>query len=391
MPVSKQKGLTFHSLPPLSLYVHIPWCEQKCPYCDFNSHALKDEPPEQRYVDALLADLDQELPNIWGRRLRTIFIGGGTPSLMSPRFFESLLSGIRARVTCGPDIEITLEANPGSSQVSKFKAFRDIGINRLSIGVQSFNSHLLRVIGRVHDSDAALHAAEAAAIAGFDNFNLDLMYSLPNQDLNTAIHDIRTAMSFNPTHLSYYQLTIEPNTNFHKYPPQLPNEDECWEMQIAAEELLSKGGYQQYEVSAYAREEKVCNHNLNYWRFGDYLGIGAGAHSKVTMADRVIRTWKVKHPKSYLANAHGEKRVGGQKSVSAEEIKFEFMLNALRLREPISILLFQQRTGQSIATVKVQLEHAQQDNLLEFDGKSIATTTLGRRFLNELLQRFLPN
>ena len=391
MQVSKQKGLTFHSFPPLSLYVHIPWCEQKCPYCDFNSHALKDEPPEQRYVDALLADLDQELPNIWGRRLRTIFIGGGTPSLMSPKFFESLLFGIQARVTYRPDIEITLEANPGSLEISKFKAFKDIGINRLSIGVQSFNSHLLHAIGRVHDGDAALHAAEAATIAGFDNFNLDLMYSLPNQDLNMAIHDIRTAMSFSPTHLSYYQLTIEPNTNFHKYPPQLPNEDECWKMQIAAEELLSEEGYQHYEVSAYAREKHVCDHNLNYWRFGDYLGIGAGAHSKVTMADRVIRTWKVKHPQNYLANAHSEKRIGGHRSLSAEEIKFEFMLNALRLREPISILLFQQRTGQSISTINVQLEHAQKDNLLEFDGKRIATTTLGQRFLNELLQRFLPN
>ena len=391
MRASEKNGLKFYSLPPLSLYVHVPWCEKKCPYCDFNSHALKDELPERRYLDALLADLDQELPGIWGRKLRTIFIGGGTPSLMSPTFFESLLSGIRARVSCVPDIEITLEANPGSSEADKFKAFKDSGINRLSIGVQSFNSHLLRAIGRVHDGDAALRAASAATTAGFDNFNLDLMYALPKQDLNMAIHDLQTAMSFNPPHLSYYQLTIEPNTVFYKYPPQLPGEEESWQMQSKAEEALSEGGYRHYEVSAYARENHVCNHNLNYWRFGDYLGIGAGAHSKVSMADRVIRTWKVKNPKEYLNKAHSKERIGDRKSISARDIRFEFMLNALRLREPIPILLFQQHTGLSIATVKAQLEKAQKDNLLEFDGKGIVTTPLGQRFLNELLQRFLPN
>lgn len=388
---SKQSGLIFHTLPPLSLYVHIPWCEKKCPYCDFNSHALKDDLPEQQYIDAVLADLDQELPKIWGRRLRTIFIGGGTPSLMSAQFYELLLSGIRARVSCAPDIETTLEANPGSSEISKFEAFRDTGINRLSIGVQSFNDDLLRAIGRVHDGKAARRAAAAATAAGFDNFNLDLMYALPGQDLDLLVHDLHTAISFNPTHLSCYQLTIEPNTTFHKCPPQLPDEDECWEMQSTAEQILGAGGYVQYEVSAYAKEKRVCHHNLNYWRFGDYLGIGAGAHSKVTMADQIIRTWKVKHPKDYLTKAQSEERIGGQKASSADETRFEFLLNALRLREPVSALLFQQRTGQSIASVKERLERAQDDDLINFDGKNIVTTTLGQRFLNDLLQRFLPD
>ena len=371
--------------------MHVPWCEKKCPYCDFNSHALQDELPERQYLDALLADLDQELPAIWGRRLRTIFIGGGTPSLLSPRFFESLLSGIRARVSCVPDIEITLEANPGSSEVDKFKAFKNTGINRLSIGIQSFDSDLLRSIGRVHDGDAALRAVDAVINADFDNFNLDLMYGLPKQGLDTAIQDLSTALSFKPPHLSYYQLTIEPNTLFHKYPPPLPDEEECWQMQSKAEKALSEGGYRHYEISAYAREKHVCSHNLNYWRFGDYLGIGAGAHSKISMADRVIRAWKVKSPKEYLNKAHNKERIGAQKSISAEDIRLEFMLNALRLREPIPTLLFQKHTGQSITTVKTQLEKAQKDNLLEFDGKNICTTTLGQRFLNELLQRFLPN
>ncbi|MDJ0955698.1 MAG: radical SAM family heme chaperone HemW [Arenicellales bacterium] len=388
---NEKNELAFYNLPPLSLYVHIPWCEKKCPYCDFNSHALTDEPPERQYLDALLADLDQELPGVWGRRVHSIFIGGGTPSLMSPEFFQSLLSGIRARLSCLPDIEITLEANPGSSEVDKFKAFKDTGINRLSIGVQSFNSRLLRAIGRVHDGEAALQAAAAAPTAGFENFNLDLMYGLPNQDQKLAVQDLRTALSFDPPHLSYYQLTIEPNTFFCKYPPQLPDEDECWQMQLKAEATLGDGEYRHYEISAYAKEKNVCKHNLNYWRFGDYLGIGAGAHSKISMSDRVIRTWKLKNPSEYLSKAHGKERIGGRKSVPAEEIRFEFMLNALRLTEPIPIPLFQQHTGQSIASVKTQLEKAQEDDLLEFDGKSIATTHRGQRFLNELLQRFLPN
>ena len=383
--------LAFPNLPPLSLYVHVPWCEKKCPYCDFNSHTAMDEPPERQYLDALLSDLDQELPGIWGRKFHSIFIGGGTPSLMSPKFFECLLSGIRARVNCIPDIEVTLETNPGSSEVNKFKAFKDTGINRLSIGVQSFNSRLLHAIGRIHDGNAALRAADAAPTAGFDNFNLDLMYGLPSQDLDTAVQDLRTALSFNPAHLSYYQLTLEPNTLFYRYPPQLPDEDECWQMQSMAEETLSDEGYRHYEVSAYAREKYVCSHNLNYWRFGDYLGIGAGAHSKVSMSDRVIRTWKLKNPKEYLSKSHSEDRIGGRKSVSTEDIRFEFMLNALRLRDPIPTLLFQQHTAQPIVTLKAQLEEAQKDNLLQFDGKSITTTPHGQRFLNELLQRFLPN
>lgn len=380
----------FYSLPPLSLYVHIPWCEKKCPYCDFNSHALKEDLPERRYIEALVKDLDQELAKVRGRRLHSIFIGGGTPSLMDPKSIDLLLAEIHARLNGIAEAEITLEANPGSSDISKFRDFRTTGINRLSIGVQSFNSDLLRSLGRVHDAEAARTAAGAAADAGFDNLNLDLMYAVPGQDLDMALADLRTAMAFEPSHLSYYQLTIEPNTVFHAYPPTLPDDDSSWQMQVSAESTLANQGYHQYEISAYAKQGYTCRHNLNYWRFGDYLGIGAGAHSKITQHDKVVRSWKVKHPKDYMNKAHGDERLGGCKSSSAEEIRFEFMLNAMRLKEPITAQHFQQHTGQSITTIKTKLEQAQKDRLLDFDGKHIVTTELGHRFLNELLQRFLP-
>jgi oxygen-independent coproporphyrinogen-3 oxidase len=382
--------LFFQGLPPLALYIHIPWCEKKCPYCDFNSHARKGPLPESTYIAALLVDLDQELPGIRGRKLRSIFIGGGTPSLLSAGSVESMLSGIRARIGCEADIEITMEANPGSSEYRKFAEFRSAGVNRLSIGVQSFNDKSLRNIGRVHDALSAHRAVSAAVSAGFENFNLDLMYALPGQQIDDAAADINAALSYDPPHLSCYQLTIEPNTAFNLQPPVLPDEDTGWQMQSKAKDILRENGYVQYEVSAYAKNGRACQHNLNYWQFGDYVGIGAGAHGKVTRNDEIIRTWKIKHPAAYLKKAHTKDRVGGTKTLSPEEIRFEFMLNALRLRQPVSTTLFQQHTGQPITRMKAQLAKAEADGLLNFDGKKITTTTLGRRFLNDLLQQFLP-
>ena len=387
----KQEKIVFAGLPPLSLYVHIPWCEKKCPYCDFNYHQIRDTLPEREYIQALLDDLDQELPGVWGRKLHSVFIGGGTPSLLHPDSMDTLLSGIRARMSCIPDIEITLEANPGSAESAKFRGFGDAGINRLSIGVQSFDNDLLRSIGRVHDAGAARAAVDAARDAGFTNFNVDLMYALPGQDVDTAARDLRTALAFHPPHLSYYQLTIEPNTRFHKYPPTLPDEDTAWQMQVNGEALLADHGLEQYEVSAYARKDRSCRHNLNYWRFGDYLGIGAGAHSKVTTTDSVVRSWKVKQPADFLKKADSRDRIGGQRELGAAEIRFEFMLNALRLTGPVSSAHFQQSTGQPIAAMKPLLEQAQRDGLLDFDGARMTTTALGRRFLNDLLERFLPS
>ncbi len=286
-----QDRLFFQGLPPLSLYIHVPWCEKKCPYCDFNSHARKGPLPEKEYINALLADLDQELPGIWGRKLRSIFIGGGTPSLLSAERVDSMLSEIRARIGCVADIEITMEANPGSSESSKFAEFRSAGVNRLSIGVQSFNDKSLRNIGRVHDGMSARLAVGAALSAGFENFNLDLMYALPGQQIDDAAADINTALLLDPPHLSCYQLTIEPNTAFNLQPPILPDEDTGWQMQLNTESILQENDYVQYEVSAYAKKGRTCQHNLNYWQFGDYVGIGAGAHSKITRSDGIIRTW----------------------------------------------------------------------------------------------------
>lgn len=380
----------FAGLPPLSLYVHIPWCEKKCPYCDFNSHQSRDSLPEREYIHALLDDLDQELPGVWGRKLHSVFIGGGTPSLLRADCIDTLLSGIRARMNCIPDIEVTLEANPGSAESAKFKDLKQAGVNRLSIGVQSFDDELLRAIGRVHDAEAARAAVGAAVDAGFDNFNLDLMYALPGQDVDIAARDLHTALAFDPPHVSYYQLTIEPNTRFYKHPPTLPDEDAAWRMQSNGETLLADHGLEQYEVSAYAQADRSCRHNLNYWRFGDYIGIGAGAHAKITTADGVARSWKVKQPADFLRKAGSHHCIGSRRELSAAEIRFEFMLNALRLTAPVSSLHFQQYTGQPIATIKPLLEQARHDGLLDFDGIHMTATALGRRFLNDLLQRFLP-
>jgi len=380
----------FDAPPPLSLYVHLPWCVRKCPYCDFNSHEARGEIPEQAYVDALLRDLEEELPRAWGRLVRTVFFGGGTPSLFSPAAIERLLAGLRTRLPFVPDAEITLEANPGTVDVERFRGFRAAGINRLSIGVQSFAPDKLQALGRIHGRDEALRAADSARAAGFDNFNLDLMYGLPGQDLAQALADIRAAIALKPTHLSAYQLTLEPNTLFHARPPQLPDDDATWAMQEAIEHELAGAGFRQYEVSAYAQPGFECRHNLNYWRFGDYLGIGAGAHGKLSQPDGIVRRWKVKQPKEYLAHAGSAHALGGEQHVTAAEAPFEFMLNALRLTDGFTPTLFAERSGLPLSVVHATLEVAQSKGLLGVDAERIRPTPHGQRFLNDLQMLFLP-
>lgn len=380
----------FASLPPLTLYIHLPWCMRKCPYCDFNSHELKAAVPEGEYVDALVADLEQDLPSVWGRVCHAVFIGGGTPSLFSPDALDRLLSAVRARLQLAPGAEVTLEANPGSSEAGRFAGFKDAGVNRLSIGVQSFNGRHLEAIGRIHDREEALAAIRAAREAGFDNFNLDLMFALPGQSLEEALQDARTAVSFGPSHLSFYQLTIEPNTVFHRRPPPLPDDETSWQMQQDIEDLLAGHGYHRYEVSAYAREGRRCRHNLNYWLFGDYLGIGAGAHGKITLHDRIERVSKLRNPRSYIAKSGTDRRIASKRIVAGDEAVFEFMLNALRLNEPVPISTFQQRTGRSLASINALIRQAQKDGLLAVGRGTLSATGKGFRFLNDLLERFLP-
>lgn len=382
----------FTALPPLALYVHIPWCVRKCPYCDFNSHEARGEIPERAYVDALLTDLDRELPGVWGRVVGSIFIGGGTPSLFSAESIDRLLGGIRARLTCKPDLEITLEANPGTVEHGRFREFRAAGINRLSIGVQSFDDDMLGKIGRIHGRREAIRAAELAHAAGFVSFNLDLMFGLPGQTPAQALTDLATAMDLEPAHLSWYQLTLEPNTYFHSHPPELPDDDILWTMQEQGQARLAARGYTQYEVSAYARKGMQCRHNLNYWRYGDYLGIGAGAHQKITdaAAQRIRRSWKVKNPRDYLAGVHGDTRIGGASEPTPADATFEFLLNALRLNAGFEAALFEQTTGLVFEPVQPALERARQRGLLEWD-TPWRCTEQGRRFLNDLLAEFLPD
>ena len=382
----------FTALPPLSLYVHIPWCVRKCPYCDFNSHEKKNELPEKQYVAALLADLEQELPEVWGRPVHSIFIGGGTPSLFSAEAFDTLLCGIRALLPLSPTAEITLEANPGAIETGKFHEFRALGINRLSIGVQSFNDDLLQKIGRIHGRREALRAAEQAHDAGFDNFNLDLMFGLPQQTLAQALNDISTAIALEPTHLSHYQLTLEPNTLFHHNPPVLPDDELRWDMQERCQEKIADSGYGHYEVSAYAKKGKQCQHNLNYWRFGDYLGIGAGAHGKISNAQyqTITRHNKQRHPNDYLRTAHSAERDQGRQVLSRADVGFEFMLNALRLTEGFESHLFQDHTGLPISVVEAPLRRAEELELIEWSVTHIRPTERGRNYLNDLLQLFLP-
>lgn len=378
------------ALPPLALYIHVPWCLKKCPYCDFNSHELKGELPELAYIDSLLADLEQALPAIWGRRLTSVFIGGGTPSLLSPAAMERLLSGVRATLPLHPYAEITLEANPGTFESAKFQSFRDLGINRLSLGVQSFDPEKLAALGRVHTADEAKRAIEFAQNC-FDNFNIDLMYGLPGQTLEQAIADIDTAIATMPTHISAYHLTLEPNTLFHRHPPPLPDDDIAANMQAAIEQRLDEAGYEHYETSAFCKPGRAAKHNLNYWEFGDYLGIGAGAHSKISFPDRIVREMRHKQPRAYMENAAAGTPVYEHHQVDDSERPFEFMMNALRLIGGFPIALFHERTGLPITAIARELETAERRGLIERDHLRLRPTLTGQRFLNDLLQMFLPD
>ncbi len=371
-------------LPPLSIYVHLPWCVRKCPYCDFNSHEHKGELPEQAYVDRLIDDLEGLLPSIWGRRVRSVFIGGGTPSLFSPFAIDRLLAEIRARVVLEPDAEVTLEANPGTVEAARFRGYRAAGVNRISLGVQSFDDAMLKALGRIHGGDEARRAIDAA-LSCFDNVNLDLMYGLPGQSLDMARADIVEGARFGTPHLSAYQLTIEPNTAFYRRPPTLPGHDLAADMQRMVEDLLGQTGYRHYEISAFARAGFRCRHNLNYWEFGDYLGLGAGAHGKLSFPDRITRHERAKSPRDYLASAAAVR----ERVVPAKELPFEFMLNALRLVEGFAPETYAARTGQTLAMIEPRLCAAEAKGLLRRDWQRIAPTDRGRHFLNELLETFL--
>ena len=361
---------------------------RKCPYCDFNSHAAGPTLPEEEYVDALLADLDSDLQHAHGRPLTSIFFGGGTPSLFSDRALGRLLEGVERRIAFADDIEITLEANPGTFEQAKFKGYRSLGINRLSIGVQSFQEAKLKALGRIHNGDEAIRAADMARAAGFDNFNLDLMHGLPEQSIEDALFDLRTAIAQAPTHLSWYQLTMEPNTVFWSQPPQLPEDDLLWDIQEAGQALLAAEGYAQYEVSAYARPGRQARHNLNYWTFGDFLGIGAGAHAKRSTSDgRILRTWKTRLPKDYLDPSKAYQ--AGERVLDAEELPFEFLMNVLRLTEGAPVELFSQRTGLPLAQLDGARREGERLGLLQADDRRLVATARGQLFLNDLLQLFL--
>jgi oxygen-independent coproporphyrinogen-3 oxidase len=379
----------FTALPPLALYIHIPWCVRKCPYCDFNSHEIRGDVAEQSYVDALIADLEAALPLIWGRRIYTVFFGGGTPSVFSAAGIEQIIAAVRARAPLSIDAEITLEANPGTFEAEKFREFRAAGVNRLSIGIQSFNPAHLKALGRIHDANDARAAIEIAR-ANFDNFNLDLMYGLPAQTPDEAVADLETALSFKPPHVSAYHLTLEPNTYFHRYPPVLPDDDATAQMQDAIEERLAAAGYRHYETSAFAQPGRQARHNMNYWTFGDYLGIGAGAHSKISFPDRIARQVRLKQPRQYMEGAVAGAAIQEQHDVAAGDIGFEFMMNALRLNAGFPLALFTERAGVPLTTVLKPLEEAERRGLIERDHQRVTPTAQGRRFLNDLLQIFLP-
>ena len=381
-------GPRFAALPPLALYVHIPWCLKKCPYCDFNSHEARGDAPEAAYVDALLADLEFALPSIWGRRIVSVFIGGGTPSLFSADAIDRLLAGVRARVPLSPDAEVTLEANPGTFEREKFAGYRAAGVNRLSLGIQSFDPKHLAALGRAHDADEARRAADAA-LSIFGNVNFDLMYALPRQTVAEAEADLAAALAFSPPHLSFYHLTLEPNTLFHRHPPPLPDEETAADIEDAIDARLAAAGYRHYETSAHAKSGRECRHNLNYWRFGDYLGIGAGAHSKLSFADRIVRQVRFKQPKQYLERVAAGAPLQEDGVVTREDVGFEFMLNALRLTEGVPASLFAERTGYPLTSVRRGLEAAEARGLIERDPVVLRPTALGRRFLNDLQALFL--
>jgi len=380
-------GLT--NPPPLSLYIHIPWCVRKCPYCDFNSHEARQEIPEAAYVDALIADLEQATPLVWGRKIRSVFFGGGTPSIFSADSIDKILSHVRMLTPLEYGAEVTLEANPGTVDIANFKGYRDAGVNRVSLGIQSFQPQYLKALGRIHDREQALAAAELA-LNTFEKVNLDVMYALPEQSLEDALQDAETACQIKPAHLSFYHLTLEPNTPFHRTPPSLPDDDTSATMQEEIEKILAANGYQQYETSGFAQLGQQCQHNLNYWTFGDYLGIGAGAHSKLSFHDKIIRQSRHKHPKRYLEAVTTGQVVDSEWQIGREDLAFEFMMNALRLVDGVEANLFQQRTGLPLRTIQAQLLEAQQKELLVQESGMIAPTLKGQRFLNELLGMFLP-
>jgi len=386
-----QGGITLSGLtnpPPLSLYIHIPWCVRKCPYCDFNSHESKQEIPEALYVEALIADLEQATPLVWGRKIKSIFFGGGTPSLFSAASIDKILSHVRMLTPLEYDAEITLEANPGTVDIRNFIGYKEAGVNRLSLGIQSFNSTYLQALGRIHDRQQALQAAELA-LKTFGKVNLDVMYALPNQTLEDALQDAKAACDLNPAHLSFYHLTLEPNTPFHRTPPSLPDDDTSALMQEKIEEFLAAHGYENYETSAFAKKNQQCQHNLNYWTFGDYLGIGAGAHSKLSFHDKIIRQSRHKHPKRYMENAPIGQAIDKEWQIPKDELGFEFMMNALRLTEGVKIDLFAERTGMPFISLNAAIKKAQSKGLLEITNDTIKPSTLGKRFLNNLLEIFL--
>ena len=387
--------VTLTALPPLALYIHFPWCEKKCPYCDFNSHQIKDSKEyingfdEQRYIKALITDLETELPNIWGRQVHSIFIGGGTPSLLSPEGMDQLLSAIRARINLEPDAEITMEANPGSVEAEKFAAFAKCGINRVSLGIQSFQDEQLKALGRIHNGAEAKRAVQIA-LDHFKSVNIDLMYGLPNQNLETARSDIQTALSFNTPHLSLYNLTLEPNTYFANFPPKLPNDEVIDAMFDQNLDLLTNAGYQRYEVSAYAKKDQECKHNLNYWRFGDYIGIGAGAHGKISYPNKITRQVRERHPQAYMqametkGNALIESR-----EIEAKDLPFEFMLNTLRLSDGVDTNTFSERTGLALSAISKGLSEGYKKGLLDENPSKLKATDQGFRYLNNLQEIFL--
>jgi len=381
--------------PPLSLYVHMPWCVKKCPYCDFNSHGVKGEPPYAEYVDVLLADLDADLRDFGsaalGRPVHSIFFGGGTPSLFAPELIDRFLDGVRERLPLVDATEITLETNPGTVEHGRFDGYLAAGVNRLSFGIQSFDDDKLRRLGRIHSADEAEAAVKSAQDAGYANINLDLMYALPQQTLDGTQADVTRAIALQPTHISHYQLTLEPNTAFAANPPPLPDDDHAWAMQEACEAQLAAAGYGQYEISAYAQADRRCVHNLNYWRFGDYLGIGAGAHGKLTRTESgtVHRRWKTRHPKAYLAAAGNAGRIGGDGPVAVDELPFEYMLNALRLIDGVPLADFSERTGIPMERIASALASARERGWLVENSERLQTTALGQRFLNDVISSFL--
>ena len=374
--------------PPLSLYIHIPWCVKKCPYCDFNSHESRIEIPEKRYVAALIADLEQSVPRVYGRKIKSVFFGGGTPSLFSAQSIDEILSAVRMLTPLDYGAEVTLEANPGTVDTAHFVGYKQAGVNRVSLGIQSFNANYLKALGRIHDDKQAIAAAELA-LKTFERVNLDVMYALPNQSLKDALNDAEMAVKFNPDHLSFYHLTLEPNTPFHRTPPSLPSDDVSADMQEQIEALLVQNGYEHYETSAFCKPKSQARHNLNYWQFGDYLGIGAGAHSKLSFHDKITRETRHKHPKAFMENAENGNAVDNTWVIERADLGFEFMMNALRLTGGFETKLFQERTGMPWQAVSIRATAAFNKGLITQNHQFIQPTLLGQRYLNNLLEVFL--